>query len=175
MRPPMPRTVLRACLLLLTLGVLGCASTVGEIKRAFDDDPDLISINHQAQLAYESGEVAKAEALYKSLVRRMPSDSEAWLRLGNLYARNNRPDEAANAYQRALLADTSEARAWYNLGVVRLRQAWAAFLQAQAQTPITPNEALTTQTESTLEHLGKLPLLADEPRKAPVGDDVNKY
>lgn len=163
------------CLSLAASLLLGCAAAVDGIKRAVDDDPDLISINHQAQLAYESGEAAKAEALYKSIARRMPNDSETWLRLGNLYARNNRPDEAANAYQRALLADTSEARAWYNLGVVRLRQAWAALLQAQAQTPLTPNEALRAQTESTLEHLGKLPLLENETRQAPVAGDVGKY
>lgn len=159
--------------LLAVLGGGGCTSAVSSVLRAVDDDKDLITINREAQLAYESGEAARAEALYKSIARRAPNDSEAWLRLGNLYARNNRADEAAQAYQRALLANSGDARAWHNLGVVRLRQAWASLLQAQATTP--GDDPLAASTEATLEYLGKMPLLEDAPRKAPADHDATKY
>jgi tetratricopeptide (TPR) repeat protein len=151
----------------------GCATAVGGVMKAIDGEPDLVSINQEAQLAYEGGELAKAEALYRSVARRMPNDAETWLRLGNLYARSNRPDEAANAYQRALMADNAEARAWHNLGVVRLRQAWASMLQAQAT--VKPKDSLAPQVDSLLDYLSKLPQIESEPRRAAPAADVSKY
>ena len=130
-----------------------------------DNDPDVLTINRDAQLAYEKGEDAKAETLYRSLARRMPTDSETWLRLGNLYARRNLPDDAAAAYQRALIANNTEVRAWHNLGVVRLRQAYAALLQAFANLP--PQNPLYRQVEATLEQLSQLPMLKDEVQPVP--------
>lgn len=123
----------------------------------FDNDPDVITINREAQLAYEGGENAKAEALYKSLVRKMPNDAETWFRLGNLYARANRPDEAANAYQRSLISNNANARAWHNLGVIRLRQAWAAMLQAQEN--LKPDTPLYQAVDQVLKELEKMPLV----------------
>jgi len=91
---------------------------------------DVFDLHRKAVLAYESGEDAKAEALYQGLARAAPGDPEIWLRLGNLYARSNKPDDAADAYQHALLLNQHDQRAWYNLGVIRQRQAYAAFIQA---------------------------------------------
>lgn len=150
-----------------------CTTAVGSVIKAIDGEPDLITINQEAQLAYEGGELAKAEALYRSLARRMPNDAETWLRLGNLYARSNRPDEAANAYQRAVMADNAEARAWHNLGVVRLRQAWASMIQARAT--VKSGDGLVPQVDSLLDHLGRLPQLEAEPRKATPAADASKY
>lgn len=141
-----------------------CTSTVATAIRALDNDPDLVTINREAQLAYESGEDAKAEALYKSLVRKMPNDAETWLRLGNLYARSNHPDEAANAYQKALIANSADPRAWHNLGVVRLRQAWASMLQAYSN--LDPGDPLYRNVEETIKHLSQLPLLEAGPSRS---------
>ena len=139
----------------------GCAGR-GEVAAPLDPDADVITINREAELAYEGGESAKAEALYKSLVRKIPNDAETWFRLGNLYARGNRPDEAANAYQRALLANNADPRAWHNLGVVRLRQAWASMLQAHEY--LKPGQPLYDAVESTLKQLEQIPLVDAEKR-----------
>ncbi len=159
---------MRAAALAVLLAAAACAGCAGgnawEAK-PLDPDADLVTINREAELAYESGEAAKAEALYKSLVRRMPNDAETWFRLGNLYARNNRPDEAANAYQKALLANNADPRAWHNLGVVRLRQAWAAMLQAYEN--LKSGDPLFESVEATLRDLEKIPLV--EPDAKPVG------
>jgi tetratricopeptide (TPR) repeat protein len=168
---------MRAALLVAAIAgltVVGCGTTVvSSALRAIDSEPDLVSINREAQLAYESGEAAKAEALYKSLVRRMPNDAETWFRLGNLYARNNRPDEAAGAYQRALLANSSDARIWNNLAVVRLRQGWAALLQAQAHSK--DDTPLATQVDTNLDHLSKLPVLEGESRQVDPAMGTGRY
>jgi len=154
------RRLLAAATVVMAASLGGCTAAVSTAIKTLDKDPDLVSINREAELAYESGEAAKAEALYKNLVRRMPNDAETWMRLGNLYARNNRPEEAAAAYQKALAIDSNEAKAWNNLGVVRLRQAWAALIQARAT--VAAKSPLAEQLDTTLEHLGKLPLLEAE-------------
>jgi len=91
---------------------------------------DVYEMHQSALLAYESGADARAEALYQGLARSAPNDPETWLRLGNLYARSNRPDKAGEAYERGLLLAPGDARLWYNLGIIRQRQAHAAFIMA---------------------------------------------
>ncbi len=157
----------------LTLG--GCALPAASSFALPEKEVDLVSLNRDAQLAAESGETAKAENLYRSLVKRMPNDSETWLRLGNLYARNNKPDEAVGAYQRALIANNSESRAWYNLGIVRLRQGWAAMLQTQVQPDETADPVIRKQAEEVLTHLEKLPFLEGSSRKVERGADATRY
>ncbi|MES2772271.1 MAG: tetratricopeptide repeat protein [Pseudomonadota bacterium] len=168
----------RTCLIyaaLFSLGLSACASQ-NAYQKAAAAEGDLVQLNQAAQLAYDNDEEEKAEALYQELLKRMPNEAQIHLRLGNLYARNNRPDDAISAYQRALQLDNRETRAWYNLGVVRLRQAWAALLQAQIQQdPLAAKQGLSVQTEAMLKHLGKLPVLADELRHLDHKEDVVSY
>ncbi|HTH95259.1 MAG TPA: tetratricopeptide repeat protein [Rhodocyclaceae bacterium] len=91
---------------------------------------DMLTMQDHALRAYDQGDDAKAESLYLGIIKQAPDDAESWFRLGNLYARSDRPDNAAEAYQRALLLNPNDERAWYNLGVIRQRQAHAAFIQA---------------------------------------------
>ena len=149
--------------LLAVLFLAGCGASA--VMQKIDNDPDVITINREAQLAYEGGENAKAEALYKSLVRKMPNDAETWFRLGNLYARANRPDEAANAYQRALIADNANPRAWHNLGVIRLRQAWASMMQAQEY--LKPDAPLYQSVDQVLKQLEKMPIVDADGKATP--------
>ena len=162
----MKRSSLASLLGALLVCLSGCTTGVATAIKALDgSEPDLITINREAQLAYESGEDAKAETLYRSLVRRMPNDAETWLRLGNLYARSNHPDEAANAYEKALIANSSDPRAWHNLGVVRLRQAWASMLQAHEN--LDPKDPLYGRVEEMVRYLSQLPLLQEDLPKPP--------
>jgi Flp pilus assembly protein TadD len=129
---------------------------------------DLFQLSNDAQLAYEAGEDARAEQLYIGLARAAPSDPEIWLRLGNLYARADRPDAAADAYQRVLALKSNEPRAWYNLGIVRLRQGWAAMMRANAA--LKETDPLYRETERVMSHLGGLPDLDTKaPPKPPAG------
>jgi Flp pilus assembly protein TadD len=110
-------------------------------------------------LAYETGDDAKAEALFQGLVRAVPNDPENWLRLGNLYARSNRPEDAAQAYQKSLMLNPNDPRVWYNLGVVRQRQAYAAFLQANLL--FDKDDPLHARTEALVKQLALHPVVPE--------------
>jgi cytochrome c-type biogenesis protein CcmH/NrfG len=84
----------------------------------------------QADRAYVEGNLAQALSGYQSLTRAMPQNADFWFRLGNVYARLKHPDEAVDAYQHALAIEPGHAKAWHNLGIIRLRQAEAAFGQS---------------------------------------------
>jgi tetratricopeptide (TPR) repeat protein len=123
---------------------------------------ELFQLSNDAQLAYEAGEDAQAEKLYMALLRQTPNDPEVWFRLGNLYARAHRPDAAADAYQRVLSINGNESRAWYNLGIVRLRQGWGAMIRAYELSP--SDHPLNAESEQMIRHLEKTPGLP-QPQK----------
>jgi Flp pilus assembly protein TadD len=139
--------VLCACALAATQG---CAGTANK---------DTYGKQQSAVLAYETGEDAKAEALFQGLVRAVPNDPENWLRLGNLYARSNRPEDAAQAYQKSLMLNPGDARVWYNLGVVRQRQAYAAFLQANLL--FDKDDPLHARTDALVKQLALHPVVPE--------------
>lgn len=155
-------------LLIMTLVVValaGCKSAGPAGPADLPQRSELFQLSNEAQLAYEAGEDAKAEKLYMALLRQTPGDPEVWFRLGNLYARAHRPDAAADAYQRVLSINGNESRAWYNLGIVRLRQGWAALIQANgysaADTP------LYLESEKMIRHLEKTPGLPTQNNEPP--------
>lgn len=121
---------------------------------------DVFDLHNSAVLAYESGQDAKAEALYQGLARAAPNDPETWLRLGNLYARSNKPDDAADAYQHALLLNPNDNRVWYNLGVIRQRQAHAAFIRANETSD--RNDPIYGKTEALIERLAPAPAAPEQ-------------
>ena len=84
----------------------------------------------QADQAYVTGNLAQALSGYQALTRAWPQQADYWFRLGNVYARLQRPDAAVDAYAQALRIEPTHAKAWHNLGIIRLRQAEAAFGQS---------------------------------------------
>lgn len=138
----------------------GCKTISGESD--LPQRSDLFQLNNEAQLAYEAGEDTQAESLYMALLRKTPNDPEIWFRLGNLYARAHRPDAAADAYQRVLSINPNESRAWYNLAIVRLRQGWAALIQAHGLSA--PEHPLYPESEQMIRHLEKTPGLPPLPK-----------
>ncbi len=120
---------------------------------------DIYAKQESAVLAYGTGDDAKAEALFQGLVRTIPNDPENWLRLGNLYARSNRPEEAARAYEKSLMLNPGDARTWYNLGVVRQRQAYALFMQSNLL--LDKDDPLHTRTEALIKQLALHPVVPE--------------
>ena len=152
----------RITLLFITSSILvACASLnpgnpdmLPEKSRA---TPELALLNKEAQLADIGGEAAKAEALYKAVLRQTPNDTETWYRLGNLYANNNHPAEAAIAYERTLVSDNNHVRAWHNLAIIRLRQSYAAMLQASIV--VDPQDPLAPRIDHALDEYSNISFL----------------
>ena len=157
------RAVMTALVAATLLG--GCQAGSG--PAALPQRSELFQLSNEAVLAYEAGEDARAEQLYLALSRQTPGDPEIWFRLGNLYARAHRPDAAADAYQRVLSINGAEPRAWYNLGIVRMRQGWAALIQANGYS--TTDTVINAESEKMIRHLETMPGL---PR--PPGSDANR-
>ncbi|MBN9409125.1 MAG: hypothetical protein J0H69_08250 [Burkholderiales bacterium] len=159
-----------AALALAATLLAGCAAGGGTqggplVQSPQGGETDLLT---RAQFGPNDGEAARTEALYISVLRRVPNEAETWFRLGNLYANHNRPDPAAAAYNRALLADNGNARAYHNLAVIRLRQAYAALLQGQMAVDPT-EEGMVRRIDELVEQVGRVSALraqAEEARDA---------
>jgi cytochrome c-type biogenesis protein CcmH/NrfG len=120
---------------------------------------DVYELREKAQVAYIGEQDDKAEKLLLGLARSAPSEPETWFTLGNLYARTNRPDQAVDAYQKALMLNSTDAKVWHNLGVVRVRQAWAAFAQSYALIKDNPgDEKLRAKVQGLIAAMEQLPL-----------------
>ena len=115
-----------AIVLMLALAAAGCAGGDRVVK---SDAGSLLEVDRKADNAYRSGDNESAAQLYRALVKSMPNESPYWYRLANTLVRVGNHNDAALAYQRTLVLDPKNARAWHNLGIVRLRQAQQSFAQ----------------------------------------------
>ena len=137
------------CALLAAVLLNGCAMLPGQQGSVYD-------LQREAQLAYGASEDDRAETLLLGLSRAAPNDPETWFYLGNLYARTGRPEQAVEAYQKTLMLNRGDARAWHNVGVVRLREAWAAFIQAFNSSK--PDNPMLAKIEVLISAMEKIPL-----------------
>ena len=92
------------------------------------DLTDIVDLQQQADKAYQAQDWPTAERAYSQLSEKVPKQVEPWFRLGNIYARTDRLDEAVVAYRKALLRDSKNGKIWHNLGIVHLRQATTTFI-----------------------------------------------
>lgn len=126
----------------LLAGLLaGCAGAGG--GPAEPDAAQIAAARDAGERAYAAHEWATAEPHYRTLVAAIPQDAELWFRLGNIYARVDKPDAAVAAYREALVRDGDLAKAWFNMGVVQLRQAANSFLKLGAH--VDPDDPVTQQ------------------------------
>lgn len=88
---------------------------------------DVKKTQELAVQSYAAGDWAAAETHYVLLAREIPQDADHWFKLGNIYARTERPDLAVASYREALVRKPDLAKAWFNMGIVQLRQAANSF------------------------------------------------
>ena len=153
--------LLNACLLWLVIGMLaGCAAIMKSDQMA---DTDSQLMHREAQAAYDKGDDARAEELYKKLTTLRPQDAETWFRLGNLHARMSKPQIAQEAYLKSLSLKDNDPRTLNNLGIVMIRQAWMALVQAKLISE--PNDPAFENTAVIIKTLETLPAIASEKKK----------
>jgi cytochrome c-type biogenesis protein CcmH/NrfG len=131
------------------------ACTPGQSLRPDEDLPRRMEdLQQLARETYEQQDWAGSEKYYRAWLDRMPGEVEPWFRLGNIYARTERPDEAVAAYREALVRDPQRATAWHNMGVLYLRQAANSFLQMQ--THVDPQDPLYARGTRIFQGIGEL-------------------
>jgi len=140
---PAPRSSLArgsrrvACALLAAVALAGCAKfSAGAKPGTATNDPQQALAPEVAMAAAEAAYAAqdwpRAESNYLAAARASTRDPEPWFKLGNVYFRRARYDLASRAYEEALRVAPDHAKAWHNLGVVRLHQADESFAHVLA-------------------------------------------
>jgi len=122
----------RLCLLILMVGISACATTANTTG---GKNADRL---HLAEKAYQEGLFVEAESYYRELVAENPDLYQGWFRLGNIYARSGQLDAAITMYERCMDLDPDQARAWYNLALVRTRQSLRTLADAEQRFTDTP-------------------------------------
>lgn len=142
----------RGPVLLLLLVLAGCAGG-GAMHRgaAGTEGEDLVQVRADAEAAYAAKDWTVSEKHYTLLAQRVPVEAENWFRLGNIYARTNRPDAAIAAYRETLVREPEHRKAWYNLGILQLRAAAASLEQLQGLPGA--DDAMTRRSREILEEL----------------------
>lgn len=139
--------VLRLSVLLpLIFFQFACSST--------DKRPDIYQLVSDADNAYRISEYTRAEMLYRKITQVMPEDANAFFRLGNIYARQNKPEMAINSYREAILRDSGQAKYFNNLAVVFLMQAEHALTLASEKAK--PGEQFQHWTRNTLKKVSRI-------------------
>jgi len=136
------------CLLFAAL-LLAAGCQPGAVKPADEPRGNAIELQQQAWQAYQNGDWAEAEQSYRALTRQVPQEADPWFRLGNIYARQEKPAAAVAAYQEALVRQPKNGKAWHNMGVVQLRQAMNSFSNLEQATE--PGDPLHARARAMLE------------------------
>ena len=100
-----------------------------------DMNPDeLQQLYSDSIQAYRDGDMQQAESGLESLLQHKPGNANAWFRLGNVYARSGRYQQAVMTYRKALSIEPSLFKARHNLAIAHLRLASLSFADLQQQT-----------------------------------------
>ncbi|MCH4293095.1 tetratricopeptide repeat protein [Shewanella sp. 3B26] len=99
---------------------MGCASTSSQQEHV--GDPHIMSLQAQAEASYKLAKLDQAESQYLQVLQSVPNYAPGWFRLGNIYTRTGRHDAAIAAYQRCVELEPENQKAWYNMGLVRIKQ-----------------------------------------------------
>lgn len=135
-------------------GVVGspgqAAATTGHHDTSIDQPvtnathmPTALQTKAQASLqaaeeAYARGDWVAAAREFKAITPAYPRNGQVWFGLGAASALSGNLDEASSAFETALRIDPRDARASYNLSLIRLSQAEVALGNASANATTAP-------------------------------------
>lgn len=131
-----------------------------------EQQPDTAQILALADAAYRAQDWETAEKHYVEITRAIPKEAHTWFRLGNIYARTDRPDFAVAAYKEALLRDPELTKAWYNMGLVQLRQSANSFLQMRTYSA----DKSEAQVRADTMYEATIGLIKEGPKRAKVSE-----
>ena len=163
----MLRRILGGILLVGSLAMLGACAT-GMTTQSNDvttpsstltdsteqSEVDVDTLMARADLAYQQGDLKKAEQAYRLVIQHSINNAPAQYRLGNTLARQNRFDEAIKAYQASLQQDASKMQTYNNLATVYMLQAQAILSSGVDRLP--PDLGTTAQIKHMLWQLKRI-------------------
>lgn len=137
-----------ACVLLLS----ACSAT--SLKRNGRSADDVKATALRAEQSYANAEWATAADAYAVLVKEMPQDTNLWFRYANALARSDQPDQAVAAYREVVVRDAHSSKAWFNMGIVQLRQAANSFSRMGSN--VTAEDPMRSQGEQVYGEIMKI-------------------
>ena len=161
---------------LLVLASAGCANVA---RQGMMNEPRLAAANNSraqqqvklAEAAYVGGVWSDAERQYRRLAELMPEAPYPWFKLGNIYVKTEKFDQASAAYHEALKRDASHAKALHNLALANLMLA-KRILETGVQ-KLKSDESSTQASRDLLGELERIIAVAGgAPRSDPQGDGV---
>ena len=138
------------------LAVGGCSSLAPKPGGCGADE--IKATAARAEQSYAKGEWATAAEAYAVLTEQMPQDANLWFRYANALARSDQPDRAVTAYREVLVRDAHYSKAWFNMGIVQLRQAANSFSRMESN--VTADDPLRSQGQQV--YGGILKILGDD-------------
>lgn len=110
------------------LAALGCEQTPTK-----PDAPpiNLAEVYSLAAKAYAEQDWEGSEKHYATLTRKAPEEAEPWFKLGNIYARTQRPALAIQYYRETVVRDSQHIKAWHNMAIIQLRVARQSFVELE--------------------------------------------
>ena len=126
--------VLALCLVISASGCSTLQSPSSESAASLSDDDsssyEIFKLSERAQLAYTESRLIEAVQLYQQVVEQLPTDADAWFRLGNTYTQQGSYERAIHAYETSLINDSQQPKAWFNLSTAYLLNAQSAMRQS---------------------------------------------
>ena len=139
----------------LTILVLLTACGGGRSARdAAVEKVDLFQVRQAAEASYAARDYAESEKQYTLLVKKVPVEPENWFRLGNIYARSKRPEQAIAAYREALVRAPDNSKAWFNMAILQLKTAASSLSEMQKNAP--PGDPIAERSREILAQIIKL-------------------
>ncbi len=136
----------------MLLLLAGCAGGMGTRGKPVEED--LFKVREAADASYAARDYAEAEKHYTMLAQQVPVEPENWFRLGNIYARSNRPEKAIAAYHEALVRAPDHTKAWFNMAILYLNTAASSLTELQKVAP--PGDPLVDRSSEVLKGLSQL-------------------
>lgn len=133
------------------------------------DDPQAQFL--QAMALAQTGDVAHAIDLYRTLSATYPQRAHIWNNLGVLYARKGRLGQARDALAHAVEAEPDYATADENLGDVYVALASAAYRRAQQRG--VDAEAMNRRRSALARLVPSLPSAAESPAASSTSNDAS--
>ena len=134
---------------------------------------DAAILGERGRLLYRAGALAAARPVLQAAVSLDPQAADAWYRLGLVHQDSDEPEQAANAYRRALEARPQMYQAALNLGIAlqdtgALDAAMEAYRTALSLEPRCYNRVAQALVSAST---GRLWLSATALRRTLLGDD----